>query len=57
MSVIGAQLERVTARPLNMLLARTVALGRLSALIPPEALALRPKPTESAGWSKIRFNV
>lgn len=40
-----------------MLLARTVALGMLSALIPTEALALPPKPTEAAVWSNPRFRV
>lgn len=40
-----------------MLLARTVATGMLSALIPTGALALPPKPTEAAVWSKARFRV
>ena len=40
-----------------MLLARTVAPGMSSALIPTEALALPPKPTEAAVWSKARFRV
>ena len=37
-----------------MLLARTVAMGVLSALIPKGALALPPEPTEAAVWSKAR---
>ena len=40
-----------------MLLARTVAMGMLSALIPTEALALPPKPTKAAVWSRTRFKV
>lgn len=50
-------MERVTASPLSMLIARTVATGVLSALIPRGALALPPKPTEAAVWSKARFGV
>lgn len=55
--MVSAQLERVTAIPLSMLIARTVAAGMLSALIPTGALALPPKPTEAAVWSKAQFRV
>ena len=40
-----------------MLLARTVATGKLSALIPTGVLTLPPKPIEPAVWSKARFRV
>ena len=43
--------------PLRMLIARTVAPGMLSALIPTGVLALPPKPTEAAVWSKAQFRV
>ena len=55
--MIGVQLERVTAIALKMLIARTVAMGRLSASMSTVALALPPKPTEAAVWSKTRFKV
>ena len=40
-----------------MLLARTVAPGMLSALIPTEALARPPKHIVAAVWSKTWFRV
>ena len=57
MSVVHAQLERAIAWPLSMLLARTVVVGMLSALIPMGALARLPKPIEVVVWSKARFGL
>ena len=38
-----------------MLIARTVAPRVSSALMSTEAIAMPPKPTEAAVWSKARF--
>lgn len=57
MSVVSVQLERVTARAVSMLIARTVVTGELSALTLPEALALPHKSAEAAAWPEARFGV
>lgn len=51
----SAQLERVTATAVKVLIARTVATGVLSALIRTEDLALPHESTEAAVWSKAWF--
>ena len=43
--------------PLSMVLAQTVAMDVLSALILRGALAMPPKPTEAMMWSKAQFRI
>lgn len=52
--MVRARLERVIARALSMLIARTVATGRSFALIRTVALAMLPKPieAEATAWSE-----